>query len=207
MKRYQALIGRGVLGRSVWGLSVLGLSVIALAACSSTTTSSQPPTSPPTSPSATISQPSLAQGSTSATVTASPPPSTAASSTAASSTGAPTGDVAVCVTPVVTCKGELKTEPGEIYVSGDGSAFITGLTWTGWGLSSATGSGTLKIDNCSPNCAQGSFTDYQVTVILSKLTGYGGGAAYATMMVDAPGSPFGLRVYHHLTPSPVADPP
>lgn len=76
------------------------------------------------------------------------------------------------------------------------------LQWraTGWGLSGATGSGTLKLDNCDPNCAQGSFTDYQVTVVLSDLTGYGGGAAYATMMVVAPGSPFGTRTYKHLAP-------
>ena len=106
----------------------------------------------------------------------------------------------MCVTPAVTCNGELKSEPSQIIVSGDGSAFITGLTWTGWGQSGATGSGTLKLDNCNPNCAQGSFTDYEATVVLSDLTGYVGGAAYATMLVDAAGSPFGTRTYKHLAP-------
>jgi hypothetical protein len=113
---------------------------------------------------------------------------------------APTSEVGVCVTPVVTCRGELKSEPSQIIVSGDGSAFISGLTWIGWGLPGATGSGTLKLDNCNPNCAQGSFTDYVATVVLSDLTGYVGGAAYATMEVDAAGSPFGTKTYHHLAP-------
>jgi eukaryotic-like serine/threonine-protein kinase len=201
MNRYAVVIAPRILGSSslrlsslrlsVLGFGILGLSVFALAGCSSATTTSTPPAKPPSS--ATVSQPSLGQGSTSPTASApasTPPPSSAAAA----------GDVGVCVTPVVTCRGELKTEPAQIIVSGDGSAFITGLTWTGWGLSSATGAGTLKLDNCNPNCAQGSYTDYQATVILSKLTGYGGGAAYATMAVDAPGSPFGSRTYHHLAP-------
>jgi hypothetical protein len=167
-------------------LVMIGTLSVALAACSQASTTSSPP-----APATTGSQPALSQGSPSNS------PTTAATSTP-SSTTAPTGDVAVCITPLVTCHGELKTEPAEIYVSGDGSAFISGLTWTGWGLSKATGSGTLKLDNCTPNCAQGSFTDYQATVILSNLTGYVGGAAYATMMVDAPGSPFGSRTYRNL---------
>lgn len=139
------------------------------------------------------------------TVTQSQPPPAATSSAPPSATSsapssAPASDVSVCVTPAVTCKGQLKSEPAQIIVSGDGSAYIASLTWTGWGLSSATGSGTLKVDNCKPNCAQGSYTGYQATVDLSDLTGHGGGAAYAVMTVAAPGSPFGTMTYKHLAP-------
>jgi hypothetical protein len=138
------------------------------------------------------------------TVTQSPPsqvPLTSHGPTSAAATSAaPQTEVGVCVTPVVTCQGELKTEPSQIILSGDGTAFVTNLLWTGWGSNGATGSGTLKLDNCNPNCARGSLTDYQATVVLSHLTGYVGGAAYATMMVAAPGSPFGTRTYKHLAP-------
>lgn len=113
---------------------------------------------------------------------------------------APVSDVGVCVTPVVTCQGELKSQPSQIVLSGDGTAFVTGLTWTGWGLEGATGHGTLKLDNCDPNCAQGSLTSYVATIVLTKLTPYTGGAAYADMLVDAAGSPFGTRTYKHLAP-------
>jgi hypothetical protein len=130
--------------------------------------------------------------SVASSTTAAPPTSTPSSAAA--------GDVGVCVTPVVSCKGELKTEPRQIIVSGDGTAFVTGLLWTGWGSNGATGSGTLKLDNCNPDCAQGTLTPYAATVVLSDLTGYVGGAAYATMEVAAPGSPFGTRTYHHLAP-------
>ena len=158
--------------------------ILGIAGCSTASSTSSTPLS---------QQTGINSGATSTT----PAPPTTAPSTTAS---AAAGDVSVCVTPVVRCNGELKTEPSQIIVSGDGTAFITGLTWTGWGLSGATGSGTLKLDNCNPDCAQGSLTDYQATVVLSDLTGYGGGAAYATMMVVAAGSPFGTRTYHHLAP-------
>jgi hypothetical protein len=107
----------------------------------------------------------------------------------------------VCINPVVTCQGALKSEPTSIIVTGDGSEFVTNLLWTGWGQPTATGSGTMKIDNCNPNCAQGSFTDYMATVVVSGLTSYGSGKqAYADMTVKAPGSPYGTKSYQHLAP-------
>ncbi len=95
----------------------------------------------------------------------------------------------------------MKSQPEKIVLSGDGSAFVTGLSWTGWGQEGATGSGTLKIDNCKPNCAQGGFTSYEATIVLSDLTLYGNDKqAYDNMNVDAPGSPFGSKKYQHLAP-------
>lgn len=166
-------------------LVVAATTMLAIAGCSQVSPAPRPAVT------VTVTQSQVPLGSHGASST---PPTSAPSTAAAAS------DVGVCVTPVVTCNGELKTEPAQIILSGDGSAFVTGLTWTGWGLSGATGAGTLKLDNCNPNCAQGSFTDYQVTVVLSDLTGYVGGAAYATMMVVAPGTPFGTKTYKHLAP-------
>ncbi|HET7015849.1 MAG TPA: hypothetical protein VFI65_18150 [Streptosporangiaceae bacterium] len=111
------------------------------------------------------------------------------------------GNITVCIAPVVTCQGELKSQPEMILLSGDGSLFVNDLAWTGWGSEGATGHGTLKIDNCKPNCAQGSFKDYEATIVVDNLTPYGNGKqAYDTMNVEAPGTPFGSHTYHNLAP-------
>jgi hypothetical protein len=141
--------------------------------------------------------------------TTAPPSSAPASATPASTAPASTApastvltDFTVCITPAVTCNGEMHAEPPQIIVSGDGSAFVGGLTWTGWGSSGATGSGTLKLDNCEPSCAQGTYTPYQATVTLSGLAPYGsaGQQGYADMTVSAPGSPYGTHSYSGLLP-------
>lgn len=120
----------------------------------------------------------------------SPPPSTPPAAT----------DFTVCTDPVGICKGQMKTEPRQILTSGDGSGFVKAITWTGWGTATATGKGTMEVDNCQPNCAQGTFTGYPATVTLTGLTRYGGKQGYATMTVAAPTSPAGTSTYRHLLP-------
>src|SRR5579863_901327 len=39
-------------------------------------------------------------------------------------------DVTVCIAPVVSCAGELKSQPETILLSGDGSLFVASLSWT-----------------------------------------------------------------------------
>lgn len=173
-----------------------GLALLALTGCSQLTRSSSPASAPSTQGQPAQGQGGLGQGSSGSQSPSTPTPvSTPSTSTA------PLTDFTVCVTPVVTCQGEMKTQPEQIVLSGDGTAFVTGLSWTGWGLEGATGSGTLKLDNCNPNCAQGGLTSYVATIVLSDLTLYGNDQqAYAEMDVDAPGSPFGSRKYEHLVP-------
>jgi hypothetical protein len=141
------------------------------------------------------------------TITASTPPSSGQPTprgtpvVTPSAPAAPLSDFTVCITPTVGCNGELRTQPTQIIVSGDGSAFIKDLSWTGWGSDGATGSGTLELDNCEPNCAQGKDAPYQATVTVSGLTAYAGGKqAYADMTVTAPGSSYGTQSYHGLLP-------
>ena len=84
----------------------------------------------------------------------------------------------------------MKTEPTQIVTTGDGSGYVKNLTWSGWGSATATGAGILELDNCNPNCAQGTFTGYPATVTLSGLTGFGQGEqAYSVVVVSAPSSP------------------
>jgi hypothetical protein len=150
-----------------------------------------------------VAQPTVTVTATPSATQASTPVSTpTAGPTSAPASTAPLTDFTVCTTPSVGCNGEMRTEPSQIIVSGDGSAFISGLTWTGWSDSGATGSGTLKLDNCQPNCAQGKFTPYEATVTLSDLTSYGsaGLQGYADMTVSAPGSQYGTQSYSGLLP-------
>jgi len=147
----------------------------------------------PTAP-ATVTVTATGSATPSATPVSTPTPSTPAA--------LPLSDYTVCITPNVSCgASEMHTEPTQIVLSGDGSTFISGLTWTGWGSSGATGSGTLKVDNCEPNCAQGKLAPYPATVTLSDLTSYSGSKqGYADMTVTAPTSSFGTQTYSHLLP-------
>ena len=138
---------------------------------------SSPPPTPSPSPSPSASGPSSSPS----------PPST---SPATSLT-----QFQVCTSPVIPCNSyggssRMKTEPTQIVTTADGSGYVKNLTWSGWGSATATGTGTLEIDNCNPNCAQGTFTGYPATVTLSGLTGFGQGEqAYSVMVVSAPSAP------------------
>jgi hypothetical protein len=66
--------------------------------------------------------------------------------------------------------------PSEIVYTGDGSGVLGGfdgsgryphdghLTWTSWTSREAKGKGAVWLDNCEPDCAQGVFSPYAVTV-------------------------------------------
>jgi len=42
---------------------------------------------------------------------------------------------------------------------------VTGLRWTSW-RSAAFGSGVLKVNDCTPTCAQGTYVKYPILVVL-----------------------------------------
>jgi hypothetical protein len=43
--------------------------------------------------------------------------------------------------------------------------FISGLSWTSW-KSAAFGSGTFKVNNCTPTCAGGKYIKFPILVVL-----------------------------------------
>ena len=109
--------------------------------------------------------------------------------------------VKVCTTPAISCTGfgnaaSMKTEPVQIVTSADGSGYVNGITWTSWGQATATGAGTLQVDNCTPSCVTGTYTAYPATITLSGLVGYRSGTdAYSRMIVSAPTSPYGGETF------------
>ena len=82
----------------------------------------------------------------------------------AASTSAPAASTAVPVLGVGSYSG---MRPTEIAYSGDGTNVVTGLTWTSWTATGATGTGTSDIDSCVPSCAAASPDNVSTTITLS----------------------------------------
>jgi len=81
--------------------------------------------------------------------------------------------------------------PTWIVVSGDGSAIIAGnaawigrnpspnkagsqfghVTWSSWTATRASGSGVFWLNNCTPNCAQGTYFPATVRIVASQPKG------------------------------------
>jgi len=57
--------------------------------------------------------------------------------------------------------------PSEIAYSGDATNVVTGLSWSSWTATSATGTGTSDIDSCVPSCAAASPNNVSTTITLS----------------------------------------
>ena len=53
-------------------------------------------------------------------------------------------------------------------LSGDGTAILSAMTWTTWSTAAAVGSGTYKLDDCNPSCAQGTVYPVAAVVTLSQ---------------------------------------
>ena len=95
----------------------------------------------------------------------------------------------------------MKARPAQITNTADGSGYVKDIRWSGWGTATARGHGTLEVDSCIPNCAQGTYTGYPATVTLTGLSPYVSGAeAYSTMVISAPTAPQGHYAYDGLVP-------
>lgn len=53
-------------------------------------------------------------------------------------------------------------------LSGDSTAWLFNMTWQTWNSTVAVGTGTEKLDDCTPNCAAGTLHAVPVRVTLSK---------------------------------------
>jgi hypothetical protein len=164
--------------------------------------STNPNQTPPSRPAAVATTRQAAtQAATSAPATSAPATATTAPSTSAPATSPSASAsliaVTVCTDPAVGCTDlgasqYMEVRPKQILNSGDGSGYVTNLVWSDWGGTQAQATGTEKINNCSPNCAQGHYTSYPATVTLAGPTPYGTGLeAYSTIVIQAPTAPEG----------------
>ena len=53
-------------------------------------------------------------------------------------------------------------------LSGDGTTWLWDMTWPTWSSAVAAGTGTEKLDDCTPNCAAGTLHAVRVAVTLSR---------------------------------------
>ena len=53
-------------------------------------------------------------------------------------------------------------------LSGDGTTALWNMTWSAWNATEAVGSGTEKLDDCTPSCAAGTLHAVPVTVTFTK---------------------------------------
>ena len=98
----------------------------------------------------------LAIATAAAGVTAAGPASAASAAPAAS------GPVVL-----VSCTGAGQVRPARYDGIGcmPSNELVAGLTWTSW-RSAAFGGGVLKVNDCTPTCAQGSYVKYPILVVL-----------------------------------------
>jgi hypothetical protein len=67
-----------------------------------------------------------------------------------------------CLTP--------KMEPHRITLAcGDSGILLQKLQWSDWGGEKAKGTGWLAVNDCDPNCAEGTYITYGVKVKLTKI--------------------------------------
>jgi len=67
---------------------------------------------------------------------------------------------------LVNCNGVGQVRPAGYDIGCmPSNELVTGLTWTSW-RSVAFGSGMLKVNDCTPTCAQGTYVKYPILAVL-----------------------------------------
>jgi hypothetical protein len=91
---------------------------------------------------------------------------------AVAASAAPSHSAAAGGVVIVNCTGKGQVKPGRyILACADGNNFLTGLHWASWPAAARPGaaafaSGTDRVNDCIPSCAQGHFHSYPVLVTL-----------------------------------------
>ena len=154
--------------RSLAMIGGLVAAALTLAGCSSGTAgqAATPGSSSPPSPAASVA----ATTSSGPTSPAGATPATSASATAASVGAGGVGPVLI-VPAFGAAAGFDGQKPTTIDVSRDSSNIVAHLTWDTWGPGGAVGHGTAALNNCKPNCAQGTITKVPATIHLGGVTG------------------------------------
>ena len=66
---------------------------------------------------------------------------------------------------LVSCAGTGQVRPSGYDIGCMANELLAQLHWTSW-RSVAFGTGELKVNNCTPSCAQGKYIDYPVLTVL-----------------------------------------
>lgn len=75
---------------------------------------------------------------------------------------------------------------------GDGGLVLTKLQWAAWTEASASGGGIARVNTCEPNCAEGTFEEFPVTVTADKPLKRKGYTVLSRLVIHfTSGNPFG----------------
>ena len=79
---------------------------------------------------------------------------------------------AVSPSQVLTWDCELPVQkPDAItFTCGDGNMYVEHIDWSRWDSKKASGSGIYTVNNCDPDCVDGTFIHVPVNITLSHLT-------------------------------------
>ena len=70
-------------------------------------------------------------------------------------------------TVVVGCSGQQQTRPSSFVLTcADANDALTGLHWASWAGGQAFGTGTEKVNTCTPSCAAGKLVAYPALITL-----------------------------------------
>jgi hypothetical protein len=155
--------------RQIASWASLACIAVLLTACNSSTSSaaSSPAGTPSTS--APITGPTTPPSTSGPVIGPTTPPSSPTSSPGLAA--APTG-ASTFLAAAQSLNGTLLHQPAcggsGCALSGDSTAFLFQMKWTTWSGSEALGTGTYKLDDCSPNCAAGQVYSLATVVTLSQ---------------------------------------
>ena len=155
--------------RQIASWASLACIAVLLTACNSSTGSaaSSPAGTPSTS--APITGPTTPPSTSGPVIGPTTPPSSPTSSPGLAA--APTG-ASTFLAAAQSLNGTLLHQPAcggsGCALSGDSTAFLFQMKWTTWSGSEALGTGTYKLDDCSPNCAAGQVYSLATVVTLSQ---------------------------------------
>jgi len=92
---------------------------------------------------------------------------------------------AVSAAPVPTYMlscGVQSVKPSRIIIScADANRLVTSIHWTSWGGATATATGTLEWNNCTPTCVSGRFLTKAISFKVSGLKTLNKKSTYTTM--------------------------
>src|ERR1700735_258240 len=77
---------------------------------------------------------------------------------------------------MVNCAGQGQVRPGGYDIGCTANEMLASLHWQTW-RGTAYGNGVLKVDNCVPTCAQGTYIDYPILTVLWRAASGAGLAA------------------------------
>ncbi|KNB51389.1 hypothetical protein [Streptomyces caatingaensis] len=93
---------------------------------------------------------------------------------------------------VVDCAKKAQVRPGSFVIAcGDGNNALASLRWAQWSGAAAVGTGRDLVNDCVPDCAEGHFHSYPVSVRLDRARpwpGHAGLRHYTRLTVTYPAS-------------------